>query len=112
MTGLTRADMNCLACSLNPLSRADVDGLCVSCRFAVADTLLRVEWVYLYGGGRYRVLVWASASEHPLGCEFPDRPDPVRYRPELLPGLWRRLERQEADDRRAADTLDRLERGA
>lgn len=109
---MSRADMVCLACGLNPIARADFDGLCVSCRGAVACGLYRVQWIAPTGRGfSARVIEFATAAEHPLGCEWPDWIDPVPYRPELLPAMWRKIEAAEADERRAARTLEALTSG-
>lgn len=109
---ITRASVVCLACGLNPLARADFDGLCVSCRGAVAGGLYRVQWIYPEGSAdRVRVIEFATAGEHPLGAEYPDHPDPIPYRPERLPELWRAIEAAEADENRAALTLERLTHG-
>lgn len=83
--------VNCLVCGLNPITPADFDGLCLSCRAAVADALYRVEWVE-GESERYRVVVFATSAEHPLGTEFPNYLEPIVYEPQKLRELFRAAE--------------------
>ena len=79
--------VNCLICTLNPIGRADLDGLCVSCRAALGAGIYRAYWSH----GR-RLIEFATAAVHPLGVEYPHHADPVEYRPELLPAHWRAID--------------------
>lgn len=83
--------LNCFICGLNPITRADLDALCVSCRFAVSDGLYKI-----HHGPRCRIVEFATAAEHPLGTEFPNHCDPIEYRPELAAKYWRELDRMTA----------------
>lgn len=78
----------CLFCDLGPITRADYDGLCVSCRAGVADGIYTIE-----GERGRRIVHTATAAAHPLGCEYPNWRDPFPYRPEVLPALWLDLDR-------------------
>ncbi len=98
--------LTCLVCALSPLTRSDFDGLCLSCRAAVAGGLYRVTWVVTRTGVKRRVLEFATAADDILGVEYPDRADPIRYEPELLPKRWRELDRRRADAERAETVLN------
>ena len=121
----------CLICRLSPIERRDSDGLCVSCRASVADGLYRIHWVMpesnpesaaktrygfysveMYAAGQrlmFRVVETISVSVHPLGYEYPNVPEPILYRPELLPEIWRVIDRTVRTEQTAIDTLARLE---
>ncbi len=79
--------MICLICTMHPITRSDADGLCLSCRFAVADGLYQVQ----PANGR-RLIRFATSTEHVLGCEWPNWSEPIEYRPELLPKMWREID--------------------
>lgn len=66
-------------CGLNPITRRDVDGFCVSCRCAVATGLLRIAQ-----GPRCRLVEFVQCGEHVLGTEYPRHIDPIDYRPERV----------------------------
>lgn len=87
--------MTCLVCDLSPITRREVDGLCVSCRAAVADGQYRIEWV-AGDCGRTRVVTFSTIADHPLGTEYPNHVPPQRYEPELLPELFSASERLES----------------
>lgn len=100
--------LNCLICDLSPISRTDVDGLCVSCRAAVAFGLYRVHWSFNNAGEYRRLVEFVAATEDPLGAEYPNIPDPIEYRPEDLPRLWSRLDRAEVEVAQAETILTQL----
>lgn len=96
-----------------------MDGLCLSCRAALADGLYRVEWVEPQPGvvhgrhglpdKRYRILVVAPASEHPLGWEINHPIDPILYLPETVREAWRLHDRRLADLKAAEQAARTLE---
>lgn len=120
----------CLACELVPLCRADFDGLCISCRAAVADELYRIEWVYPEPASTfylipvqchlphrerfglpdrpYRVIVFASLAEHPLGVQWPSDYGPKLYDPKAVRDHWREMDRLQRERTTAETVLETL----
>lgn len=97
----------CLVCGINPLARCDLDGLCLSCRAAVADEQYKVEYVAGFGGS-YRSVTFATAAEHMFGVEGFLSPDPIPYEPERLPERWRDLDEEQEERERAESVLETL----
>jgi hypothetical protein len=100
----------CLVCSLWEIGAGDFDGLCLSCRAAVAHGLYRVHWLCSESGDRYRCVEFVTCAEHPLGTEYPNHSDPILYTPEKLVGFWRERDRLEKEECRAETVLNALTR--